>query len=381
MPETGHPNTILDGTLIAKLRADVEDVFQIQMMEVPPDAPQGTIMFSGELLHADSEFVYDTIATRWQVHRYTPILHPAGAIVDLVAQPGLIEPKPSDPRINLGLFLITLISVLFVGALNEEADLTNNPSQILWGLPFTLAFLSILGAHEFGHYFAARYHKVDVTLPYFIPFPTIWGTLGAFIQLRAPTKNKTQLFDVGIAGPLAGLIVALPILLIGLYLSPVELLPTDKNYMMEGNSILYWLLKYAIFGQSLPGDGLDVMLHPLAWAGWSGLFITMLNLFPIGQLDGGHIIYVLFGQRSRQVGYSFLVSMVALAGIYWFLEILAWQNWLFWAVLIFLLIGIGHPPPLNGVAPLDNKRKILGYITLFIFILIFIPIPITLIQV
>lgn len=363
-------NTILDGNIVGMLRAAVDDVFAVDTLTVPPKEPQGTIVFTGELRHPDSEMVYRTIAERWQPLEYTPMLRHGDGTVELVASPGLIRPKPSNPVVNVVLFIITVISVLLVATLNEGVNLLENPAGVVKGLPFTIAFLAILGTHEFGHYFAARYHGVAVTLPYFIPFPTIWGTFGAFIQLRSPTITRKQLFDVGIAGPLAGLAIAVPVLFIGLKLSTVEALPAAGGFIMEGNSIFYWVAKQIVFGQTLPANGMDVFLHPLAWAGWSGLLVTAFNLFPVGQLDGGHVAYVLFGRATKIVGYVVIGLMLVIG--YFF-----WNGWFFWALMIGLIIGVGHPPPMNELAPVGNGRKMLGYATILIFILLFTPAPLT----
>ncbi|OQY45628.1 MAG: hypothetical protein B6242_09950 [Anaerolineaceae bacterium 4572_78] len=367
-------NIILDGTLIAKLRVEIQDLFLVTNIKIPSEAKQGVIIFQGDLRLDDSEVVYDAIAKRWLPLDYTPMLQRNQNQIELIANPGVVHPKPSNPLINLVLFILTVLSVLGVSLMNEGINPLENPAGILQGLPFTIAFLAILGAHEFGHYFLARYHKVAVTLPYFIPFPNIIGTFGAFIQLRSPTITRKQLFDVGVAGPIAGLVIALPVLVIGLFNSTIEPLPTvGGGYLMEGNSIFYWGLKLMIFGQALPSNGMDVFLHPLAWAGWLGLLVTMLNLVPVGQLDGGHIAYVLFGKATRTIGYVIIILM--LIGSYFSL------TWLFWALLIFVLVGVGHPPPLNEVAPLDNQRKLLGYVMLVVFILLFTPIPLELVGV
>jgi len=365
-------NTILDGTQAGILRAAVDDVFAVDELDVPANQPQGTIVFKGRLLMADSEAAYAIIAERWRAHDVTPMLRRGrGAQVELVAAPGVVRPKPSNPMVNLALFVVTLISVLVISAINEGVNLLENPGGITAGLPFTVSFLAILAAHEFGHYFLARYHNVAVTLPYFIPFPTIWGTFGAFIQLRSPTITRKQLFDVGIAGPLAGLVVAVPVLILGLLNSSVEPLPAAGSYMMEGNSIFYWLVKRIIFGQVLPANGMDVFLHPFAWAGWSGLLVTAFNLFPVGQLDGGHVAYVLFGRATKLAGYV-VVGLMVVVGIVF------WQGWIFWALMILLVIGVGHPPPLNELAPIGRGRKILGYAMIGVFILLFVPIPLVL---
>lgn len=366
-------NTILDGGLLSQLRAAVEDVFTVAEVHIPPKEPQGTIIFEGRLTDPDSEAAYQTIARRWLAYEYTPMLRRGQNAIELVAMAGVVKPKIGNPWVNVALFAVTLISVLTVGTLNEGVDLLKDPAGILKGLPFALSFLAILGTHEFGHYFAARYHKAAVTLPYFIPFPTIWGTFGAFIQLKSPTLTRKQLFDVGVAGPLAGLVITVPVLIIGLLNSTIQPLPAgNEPYILEGNSIFYWLAKLVIFGQALPNGQMDVFLHPLAWAGWSGLLVTMFNLIPVGQLDGGHIAYVLFGKNMKTVGYV-VVGLMLVVGI------IFWQGWLFWALLIMLFLGTGHPPPLNELAPLDSRRIILGYVMLVIFILIFVPAPLAII--
>ena len=233
--------------------------------------------------------------------------------------------------------------------------------------------LAILGTHEFGHYFAAKRHRVAVTLPYFIPMPlSIVGTFGAFIQLRSPVHNRKQLFDVGVAGPLAGLVIAIPLLLYGLSLSPVEPLPSEGGYIMEGNSLLYLGAKYLIHGQILPSNGADVMLHPIAFAAWFGLLVTAFNLLPVGQLDGGHVIFTLVGDKIRYVGTAFVIILVVMGVAFW-------PGWFLWATLIFLL-GVGHPPPLNDVTPLGGGRKLLAVFTIIIFLLVFAPIPLRIIP-
>jgi len=268
------------------------------------------------------------------------------------------------------------------------------------GLAFTVSLLAILLAHEFGHYLAGRYHRSAVTLPYFIPFPlSPFGTMGAFIQLKEPPKNKRILLDIGIAGPLAGLVVTIPVLFIGLHLSEITRLPllqSGEPLSLEGNSILYLLAKYIVFGQWLPNPGnagllnpliywiryfftgqpvpfggLDVQLHPVAWAGWAGLLITALNLIPAGQLDGGHILYVLIGRKARFILPFLLVGMIILGFV--------WSGWWLWAFLTFFL-GRIYAEPLDQITPLDPKRKALAIFGLIIFVLIFTPIPLSLIP-
>jgi membrane-associated protease RseP (regulator of RpoE activity) len=265
-------------------------------------------------------------------------------------------------------------------------------------LAFAGTLLAILLAHEFGHYLAARYHRSAVTLPYFIPFPfSPFGTMGAFIQLKEPPKNKRILLDIGIAGPLAGLVIAIPLLFLGLHLSQTDRLPVflaqGQAISLEGNSILYLLMKFIVFGEWLPAPtnlvginpliywlryfftgqpvpygAVDVLLHPVAWAGWAGLLITALNLIPAGQLDGGHILYALFGKRSRIILPFVLVALIILGTV--------WSGWWLWAFIIFLL-GRSHAEPLDQITTLDSRRKALAVFGLVVFILVFTPIPLS----
>lgn len=292
---------------------------------------------------------------------------------------GRINPQPRSWILNAVLFAATLISVLLLGtemAISEIAadnmalgqQLINNLPFELWrGLPYAISILLILGAHELGHYFAARYHKLAVTLPYFIPAPFISpiGTFGAFIQLREPMKNRKTLLDVGAAGPLAGLIFAVPILLIGLATSQVRVV--TGGGMVEGNSLLYALSKIVVFGRFLPSGGEDVFVNQLAWAGWTGLLVTGLNLIPLGQLDGGHILFSLIGDQARRLYYPLLAAMA-------FMVIFISPAWLFWVVLLFLF-GRVYAAPLDMITPMDARRKFIGWLSMVVFAVTFVPIP------
>lgn len=369
----GDDNVILDGEIVGRLREAAEGIFEVDEVSVPRRAQPGTVVFSGRLRGTDPDAAYNELARRWTRMAYTPLLRAAGDSQQLVAQPGLVKPRPSNPWINALLFVVTGVSVVLMGALNTGADPLSDPTTIVAGLPFGATLLAILGAHEFGHYFAARHHRVAVTLPYFIPMPLSFvGTFGAFIQLRSPVRNRNHLFDVGVAGPLAGLIVALPLLVYGLSLSPVQTLPAEGGYIMEGNSLLYLGAKYLIHSQLLPANGRDVMLDPIAFAAWFGLLVTAFNLLPVGQLDGGHVLFALFGERTRVVGMVFVGLLVVMG-------ITLWEGWLVWAVLTFLL-GVAHPPPLNDLTPLRARRKVLGVVVLLIFVLVFVPVPLTVVM-
>jgi membrane-associated protease RseP (regulator of RpoE activity) len=246
------------------------------------------------------------------------------------------------------------------------------PFELWRGLPYAISILLILGAHELGHYFAARHHKLAVTLPYFIPAPLIGflGTFGAFIQLREPMRNRKMLLDVGAAGPLAGLVFAIPILLIGLANSPVGPIPSEG--MLEGNSLLYATAKIVTFGRMLPDGQDDVTINQMAQAGWAGLLITALNLIPLGQLDGGHILFSLIGNKARRFYYPLMACAIALA-------ILSPGTWILWVILL-LLLGRVYAAPLDMITPLDSQRRLIGIVSLVIFFLTFVPLPFTPIQ-
>lgn len=388
-------NVILDGTSIGKLRNEIADLFQVITVETPRQAPQGTIRFIGDLLMADSEAAYDIIAERWRRHDYTPLFRRHQGRVALVAQPGVFDtPKPRNPWINLGLAIATIISVQLSGAFYACQCFPTTLGQWLSGTPMMLSMMAILLAHEFGHYFAARSHKVAVTLPYFIPLPVVSpvGTLGAFIQLRSPFRTKRQLFDIGVAGPLGGLIFAIPLIFWGVANSPVQPLTRNDLSVLEGNSIFYLAVKYLVHGEILPsfdqyanlpvwseylrvlagiipaGGGIDILMTPVAFAAWFGLFVTAMNLLPVGQLDGGHILYSLLGHNARWLGLV-LVGLMVAAGIFW------WPGWLLWAMLVFFIIGTGHPPPLNDLVELGTGRKILAYVMIAFIIIFFMPNP------
>jgi len=252
--------------------------------------------------------------------------------------------------LHLFLFVLTVLSTLLVG-----------------GVVYSATLLSILLAHEMGHYLISRRHRVRASLPYFIPFPfPPFGTLGAVIKTRSPIPDRKALFDIGVAGPLAGLCLAVPAIGIGLMRSEVvEVAALPKESLVLGNPPLFALLQRLLVGQ-LP-EGYDLLLHPMAYAGWVGLFVTALNLLPVGQLDGGHVIYALFGRLSP---YIFKLTM---AGI----VILCLIFNLGWLVLVLLLLAIGyrHPPPLDDLTPLGPWRKVLGVATMAVFFASFTPVP------
>ena len=357
---------------VQELRSEIADLFQV--FDTTLDDPEpGHVRFRGQFLQ-DPELCFDELRQRFERHRFTPMITEQNDRPVLIAFPAIFRPRESNPTINILLLLATILSTLFVGA----SYVATSPDEMfmIWrGWPFSLSIMLILGAHELGHYFAARYHKVPVSLPYFIPLPMPGsiGTLGAFIQLKAPVKNKPALLDVGAAGPWAGIIFAIPILFFGLATSQVLPLPSDGIYMLEGNSLLYSLMKIIVFGRFLPADGLDVQLNQVAWAGWVGLLVTSLNLIPIGQLDGGHVAYVLFGKRAKHLFWPVIIILGALV------VITGTLTWILWITLL-LLFGRRYAVPLDDVTELDPRRKVFAILTLLLFFLVFIPMPLQVIS-
>lgn len=332
---------------------------------------KGFVRYRGRFLQ-DPATCFDELRAVFEGQGFTPtVREEANGRVALVGIPQVFNPPASDWRINLVLFFTTLLATLSTGAF-YNAETVEQAFQIWRGWPFSLSIMLILGAHEMGHYVAARYHKVAVTLPYFIPLPIISpiGTMGAVIRLKAPIKNKRALFDIGVAGPLAGLFFAVPILLYGLATSDVR--PISPVGLLEGNSIFYYLAKFAIKGQFLPSETADIYLNQVAWAGWVGLLVTALNLMPVGQLDGGHIVYSLIGKRVKQLFVPVIATLGALAVTSFLID--STFTWGIWILLLFFF-GRAHAEPLDDVTPLDPTRRWLGIATLIIFVLIFVPIP------
>lgn len=278
-------------------------------------------------------------------------------------------PPRRKPRvsINIILFILTVGTTLFAGALHQGVDPLRNPSELIKGLPFSAALLFILLAHEMGHYLTSKRYHIDATLPYFIPAPTIIGTFGALIKMRSPIYGKRVLFDIGVAGPLAGVVVTIPILIIGLKFSLVKELGTPlEGEMMLGTSLFLSMMTKMILG-NLP-DSCHIILHPLGFAGWIGLLVTSLNLMPVGQLDGGHIAYAVLGRKAELVSRLVLVALLGLG-------LAGAHMWMLWAILLIFIMRVKHPVPLDYDIPLDRKREIIGIIMLILFIVTFIPFP------
>jgi len=310
--------------------------------------------------------------------------------------PTLEKPRrrsPFDhPAINAALFVLTFFTTTVAGVawLNKDPfDLTN----FRLGLPYSLSLLFILSSHELGHYFASRYHRVDATLPFFIPFPVMegflnFGTLGALIRTKSPVPTRRAMFDIGVSGPIAGFIASLAVLVYGFLTLP------DISY-------LYWIHPEYQFMPSLPTGGLtfggtllyDGLAHllrpyisgfvppmnemyhyPFLCVGWFGLFVTAMNLLPVGQLDGGHIIYAMFGSAHRIISRAALggISLIGLLGFLPLVgvEAFGWTGWIFWALVLFFIVKIDHPAIADPVG-LDRKRRAIGWVAILMFFLSF----------
>jgi len=391
-----------------QLEAAIANLFAVSDVTLGTPGQPEAIRLRGRLL-APADQAYPQIAARLREQGYTAILRrePEQGLDVLLAMPGVLpQEAPSRLWVNALLYVLTILATLFVGTswsdqIPANADLAWVLTHLWMGWPFALSLMTILTGHELGHYFAGRHYKIPVSLPYFIPMPVPpLGTMGAFIVMKGHGANRRQMLTVGAAGPLTGFVLAVPILILGLILSEVKPMAAPAPGMMvflEGNSILYLLLKLAVFGQVLPGSGApatlaaalgeagaalmgsfpieqgyDVFIHPVALAGWAGLLVTGFNLLPVGQLDGGHIFYSLVGQRASKLTWP-IIGLLLILGLFF------WQGWLLMAGLVFLF-GRGHPDPLDDVTRLDTPRKIVAALMLLIFLLTFTPLPIRVVS-
>jgi membrane-associated protease RseP (regulator of RpoE activity) len=268
------------------------------------------------------------------------------------------------------LFILTLITTTLAGVMLNGVAPWEEPGKIYIGLPFSLTLLFILLVHEFSHYFMSRKHHVSATLPYFIPAPSIIGTFGAIIKMKPPIPDRRALIDIGASGPIGGFVIAVIASIVGLNLSdviPVEEVQQMQEGMALGSSLLFsFLTKITL---NVDPDKYEIILHPVAFAGWIGLLVTALNLLPIGQLDGGHITYALFGERHAMISRITIPALVIMG-------LLSWMGWLIWAGLM-IIIGYRHPPVVYPMIELDKGRRLIGWASLVIFILTFTPVPIS----
>lgn len=401
---------------IEVLNSQVSRIFRIE--DVTLGNPREWIArYRGYFLSEDTVTAYDQLADAVKPYGLIPLFRKGDDDKPIIflAQTPQIPKSTARAAVNIVLFILTILSMMLTGAEVPTGVIAADGSNallmqfryILTGWPFALSMMGILFAHEMGHYIACRYYKVPATLPFFIPAPFLspFGTLGAFIAMRGVPKNKRILFDVGVAGPLAGLVIAIPVLIYGLtisHLGPITAVASGASGMLEGNSLLYLFSKYLVFGKLLPEPvsmnglsplvywlqyfftghpiplgGLDVQLSSVAWAGWGGLLVTTLNLMPLGTLDGGHVAYGLFGDKARKI-FPFMVGLLiafSVLPVVLTLSLAAFNfNWLMWVAILFWL-GNVRAQPLDDISPLDPKRRALGIFVLILFILLLTPVP------
>ncbi len=362
-------DNLVQGRITEEMQELTAGYYQIESVRigVPFLRFPNATRLSGHFLAPTTE-AYDAIAGRAASRGVLVFFRKEGNEQVVYAANGTMPAAPVRYRLAAVLFAVTLVSVFITGALQQtgpDAAMTINWRE---GLAYALPLMAILLAHELGHFFVARHHRMSVSPPFFVPLPVVsLGTLGAVIVMTAPPKNRRQLLEMGAAGPLAGLVLAIPILLVGLAHSSVGP-PPIQPYMQEGNSLLYAGLKFLMFGQFLPANGMDVQLSSLAFAGWVGLLITALNLIPAGQLDGGHAAFTLFGERIRPLTWVLIAGMIALALVTRF-----W-GWLLWAALLFIF-GQVYAVPMDDLTPLDGRHKALAVLILVLAVLLFMAVP------
>jgi membrane-associated protease RseP (regulator of RpoE activity) len=302
-------------------------------------------------------------------------------------EPRQLAPASRRPGVHLLLFLLTLITTTWVGAEHHlsflsEFGVRRGPiaystwTYIALGLSFSVPFLTFLTCHEFGHYFAGRWHGLRPSLPYFLPVPLpLTGTMGAVIFFRGHFPDRRVLFDFAAAGPIAGFLVAVPALALGLAWSPVVRVPDNLNGYWLGEPLMFQWLAQLLCGPV--SSGYSINLHPTALAGWLGLLFTLMNLIPAGQLDGGHIAYSLLGRRARFVT---IASIAALLGLVVVVRAYSWVTWVLLLVAMLRLFGWTHPPAVDDELPLDRARLIVAALVVMIFIVSFMPAPISPIE-
>jgi membrane-associated protease RseP (regulator of RpoE activity) len=293
-----------------------------------------------------------------------PHYRPPGHLPETIPEKVPEYQQRDRAAVNIILFIITFFTTTFAGATGGNTI----AEQLISGLPYSATLIVILLCHEFGHYSAARRFGVKATLPYFIPFPSIIGTMGAVIKTRSPIPNRRALFYIGAMGPIPGFIVSLVAVITGIYLSEIKPLPQGGGELLLpvfGDSLLFALFVKLIHGAVPPGH--DIYLSPYAWAGWIGFLVTSLNLMPIGQLDGSHILYALIGRKQVAAGWMSLAALVILSFI--------WQGWIVWIVLTLMVLMVAHPEVPEG-EELSTAEKAVGWLCMAILLATFVPVPV-----
>jgi membrane-associated protease RseP (regulator of RpoE activity) len=332
-------------------------VYEIQQQE-------GIIYFFGlpkkdiNIIYSELWGVFDNkgyhLSTRYELGEYALVASPFSQVRE-------------RRWINVALLFATILTTMLVGSLLYGADPENVPSDILKGIPFTIAIMTVLGAHEAGHYFVARKHGMQTSLPYFIPFPSLIGTMGAVIRHKGPIPNRKALFDVGISGPLIGLAASVIVVIIGLLQPPLPYIPEEHAIALGIPPLFSFIMEL------IPTSGTS--MNPVVFAGWAGMLVTALNLIPAGQLDGGHVLRAMMGEKASRVS-AVLPAILFLTGAYLiiFLKTDGYM-WIMWSILLLFFSAAGHPRPVDDEIPLDRKRMVLGALTFALGLLCITPVP------
>jgi len=352
-------------------RVEMEPIAERVAREMAIDSThvEGTVVWFEGRMQADAGAAYERLtASLAELGRSPRLLEGEQGRAIVLAVPGVEQAgRRTAPTLGVPilLFVASLGTTVWAGASHQGINLMQEPGRFMVGLPYALALLGILLVHELGHYVAARHHHVDVTPPYFIPVPMGLGTFGAFIQIKGAIPDRRKVFDIGVAGPLAGLVVAIPALIWGLKAAVVA--PSGPGVSLTSSVLLTWLYGL-VNGGTVPPDHV-VRLSAVGFAGWLGLLVTAINLVPVGQLDGGHVAYALFGRRRAEtVGWVAFFLLLALGAF-------VWSGWLTWAFLIFFLGGVKHQPALNELPSPGPARRAVGAIAFILLFLIMAPVP------
>jgi membrane-associated protease RseP (regulator of RpoE activity) len=325
------------------------------------------------------EHGYEVTLQRQYAPETGPVTLPQNYV--LVAEPQTLG-VDGVPWLNVALLVLTTVSTLFAGHWWYGIDVSADPTAIVEAWPFTVAVLGVLGVHELGHYVMSRYHRVSASLPYFIPFPTIFGTMGAVIKMRGRIPDREALFDIGVAGPLAGLVATAVVTVIGLYMDPVSIpLPeSGEAVFIDFNYPLLLHLLADLTGQPLRYADPSLSVNPVVMGGWIGMFITFLNLLPVGQLDGGHIVRAILGERTESFSAFVPAGLFGLAGYLFFVQ--GGRAVFIWFVWGIFAIGLAYAGPATPIAddPLDRKRVAIGVLTFVLGLACFTPVPLEIVR-
>ncbi|KAA0007513.1 MAG: site-2 protease family protein [Thermoplasmata archaeon] len=358
---------------IERIKSEVERYFPFYDSRVEED---GLIFFCNIDREEDIEYKFALLRENLSRYNFIPLIRKEGGEYILYIFPAKVKKKGTSTVVNLALLIATLITTTLTGSLlmsdkmslleaGAIEEITKFENLLNGFIQFSLPLLTILGVHEMAHYFASRKHNIKTSLPFFIPVPPIFGfnigTFGALISSREPIHNRKALFDIGFSGPIAGFMVAIPIVIYGIMNSEIVPKESASGKIVLGSFLLFDILTRLILNIST--YQYTIILHPAAFAGWVGLVITSVNLLPIGQLDGGHIARAVLGDKQRHLGWIAVITLL-------------FTGWFAFALIIALLFGVNHPPPLNDISKVDTKRKILFGVAMIILILCFSAYPV-----